>query len=546
MSGSKRRWYQFSIRSVLVLMTLAAISFGFWVSGVHRKHQALSAMRELKARIEFAQTRKSRFGEAWRRALKLVDKEYASEPVAISSLPRTKPFPNDAAVQSLADLPTLKQLTLQFTATGDEGMPYLRRLKNLEWLDLQRSQADDRALANVGGLSHLRLLNLSGTAVSDAGMHWLKNLGQVTDVFLSGTRVGDESLRIIAGLPELQHLSLSKTRVTGNGFAQIAECPLLTSLDLSGAALTDEGLMNLPRAPRLQSLKLNDTAITDEGVARLGRLTALQTLELRNTKITGRSLMHLQTLPRLTYLDLSGTQIGDTDIERLNEICSLVSVSLAGANVTQAGLARLQVIGSLEPYPAVLRGLAEPTEIVFNRQALRNVVDYLKQRHGCEIQFDARLVKAPYAPVTCGIRGVTLWRGLQELLNPLGLEVVFRYSVPYITMRPAKPALDIPQLADGETLSVTLAGLLAEKNELDFADQPLQDVVEYLHQYHNVEIRLDGDSLRRANIGTNVPITRTMKGFPLRSGLGLILEPLDLTCVAEGEALMIRSAAEGK
>jgi hypothetical protein len=56
----------------------------------------------------------------------------------------------------------------------------------------------------------------------------------------------------------------------------------------------------------------------------------------------------------------------------------------------------------------VLRGLAEQTEIDFDRQPLGDVLDYLKQHHDCEIQVDGRLreQRKESQPVTCHIRGV--------------------------------------------------------------------------------------------------------------------------------------------
>lgn len=542
MSVRKRRWYQFNIRGLLMLTTLVAIGFGFWVSGLHRKHQALNSLRALKAHIQFGREPKSRLGELWNRVLKLAGEDYASEPLAIFIVSQRYPPLNDAALQSLADLPGLKRLSLMGSPVGDEGMPYLPRLQNLEQLELSLSRADDLALANLSGLAKLRSLGLGGTQVSDEGMKWLPGLSQLTGLGLDRTKVGDESLKLLARIPRLESLSLEKTLVTGSGFTSIARWPTLKELDLSATALADDGLMKLPHAPALESLKLNDTSISDAGMRRIARLTALRTLELRNTKITGDSLAYLQTLPRLTYLDLAGTRIGDDDIDALNELCPLVAVSLADTNVTQTGLANLQVIGSLDR--GWLGGLAEETEIDVDRRPLCDVIDYLKARHGCEIQLDGRLVERQkyLQPATCHVRGVTLWRGLQELVGPLGLEVVFRYSVPYITERPAKPARGIPDLAVGETPSASLTAVLGELTEIDFASQPLSDVLDYLTQRHSREIHLDGDSLRRVNQASDVPVTRTIRGIPLRSALGLILEPLDLKCVAEGDMLVIRSA----
>lgn len=77
--------------------------------------------------------------------------------------------------------------------------------------------------------------------------------------------------------------------------------------------------------------------------------------------------------------------------------------------------------------------------------------------------------------------------------------------------------------------------------ELDFAEQPFKDVIAFLSRKHGIEMDLDAKSFADAGIGFDVPITKFIKGITLKSGLELILDDLELTCVAEGEKLVIRT-----
>jgi hypothetical protein len=598
---SHRRWFQFSIRSVLAVMTVVAIGFGLWVSKLHRRQQALGALRAefgatSRMRITFQDSPRASWlsGQKW--LTRLVGEEFFDEPVDFL-LTGNDPSFCDSALRPLEELESLKRLTLEFTVVGKEGMPYLRGLRNLERLDLAYSKSGDEALANMSelsrlgeldllntpitdaGLRHLsklvdlKHLNLEHTNVTDEGIGWLKDLDELVALnlehtavrgatlrnlsaraslralTLSFTKLDDEALASLGDFSRLEWLSLNGTPVTGLAFAKVTVFPVLIKLNLSNTPLSDEGLQCLPSAPALQQLYLSDTAITDDGMKRLAQFTALESLELRNTKTTGKSFNCLQTLPRLRHLDLIGTQVDDADVESLNQMCSLVSVLLADTNMTEAGLARLQVLGSRSKSSfeqQTLRGLAETTDISFNGPKfppLTDVVDYLKQRHEIEIQFDvadAEDWKKYAVPVTCDIHGVSLLRGLEEMLAPLGMTVVYRHSVPVIMARPIRPALHVPELVDAEDAVLDLEAALSEKTDLDFADQPLSDVVDYLSQRHNILIRLDADAFRRAGIPTDVRVTRSIKGITLSSALGLMLEPLDLTCLAQGDTLLIR------
>ena len=104
-------------------------------------------------------------------------------------------------------------------------------------------------------------------------------------------------------------------------------------------------------------------------------------------------------------------------------------------------------------------------------------------------------------------------------------------------------AVDLTEPGSNET---KILEALDDKTEVDFAEQPLSDVVDYLRQRHGIEIQLDKKALTDAGVGSEVPITRTIKGITLRSALKLLLSELDLTYVLRHEVLMITSKTEAE
>jgi hypothetical protein len=82
---------------------------------------------------------------------------------------------------------------------------------------------------------------------------------------------------------------------------------------------------------------------------------------------------------------------------------------------------------------------------------------------------------------------------------------------------------------------------LNNNTELEFADTPLSDVVDYIKSKHEIELQLDSKGLADAAVNASVPISKSVKGISLRSSLHLILDELDLTFAIVDQILLITS-----
>ena len=87
---------------------------------------------------------------------------------------------------------------------------------------------------------------------------------------------------------------------------------------------------------------------------------------------------------------------------------------------------------------------------------------------------------------------------------------------------------------------------LKSPTQLEFIETPLQDVIDYLKDYHGIEIQLDKKSLDEMSIGTDTPVTKNLKGISLRSALRLMLRELGLTYVIQDEVLLITTPKRPK
>lgn len=87
---------------------------------------------------------------------------------------------------------------------------------------------------------------------------------------------------------------------------------------------------------------------------------------------------------------------------------------------------------------------------------------------------------------------------------------------------------------------------LEEPTDLDFTDQPLEEVIEFLKDRHGIEIQLDKRALEDAGQGSDTPITRNLKGRTLASTLDLVLGEADLTFVIHDEVLLVTTKQEAE
>ncbi|OYW23301.1 MAG: hypothetical protein B7Z55_03675, partial [Planctomycetales bacterium 12-60-4] len=88
-----------------------------------------------------------------------------------------------------------------------------------------------------------------------------------------------------------------------------------------------------------------------------------------------------------------------------------------------------------------------------------------------------------------------------------------------------------------------IVAALSERTDLEFTDVPLSDVIEFLRDYHQIPIWIDQTALQDEGIDTSLPITISLSGISLRSGLRLLLEPQGLTYIIEDEVMKITTQA---
>ncbi|MFT5525513.1 MAG: Leucine-rich repeat (LRR) protein [Pirellulaceae bacterium] len=204
-TNCKRRWFQFNLRTLLILMAIVAFGPGAWLAWemrvARREIEAIDELRKLGAEI-YVKPRKplsAVMGDDFNYAvgIGLRNRNGLSDPKALAHIAELRETVwidiqgtelNDDGLAHLSRLKCLKQLRLDETQVTDGGMKHLAKLEALEVLNLSDTQIGDAGLAHLADLKNLRELRLKGTRITDAGLQHLKNLKQLETLTISGTQ----------------------------------------------------------------------------------------------------------------------------------------------------------------------------------------------------------------------------------------------------------------------------------------------------------------------------------------------------------------------
>lgn len=298
------RWLRFSLRTLLVLMTVLCIWLGFKVNAARRQKEAVEAI--LKAggtvfydyqMIPFASPSVAfNFkvdpnavpnGPAWLR--KVVGEDYFRN----ASCVLFEDFHDDGALAEpvIAQIAELPKPRILFVGNFQRGIPGHVRVRNTEGSMIRSlvkslvnatpvtTRIDDARMAYIGKMTTLEQLWLENNRVTDAGIKHLCNLTKLEELIIPSTDISSAGLGYIPK-KRLKILDVQATDVDDLGMEQIGEMKSLESLQLDGTLVTDAGLQYLKHLNRLMTLGLIRTRVTPEGIRELQK-------SLPNCQISG-------------------------------------------------------------------------------------------------------------------------------------------------------------------------------------------------------------------------------------------------------------------
>ena len=154
-SKPRRRWFQFSLRTLFVLVTVLCVWLAMTANRARKQREAVAAIEamggtvyydyQIDSTVTFLRRAKPD-GQKWLR--ELIGKEYFVSVYGVN-------FRNTRVTDS--DLEHMKMM-----------------LTNLQWLNLESTQVTDAGLEHLKGLTKLVLLDIRNTHVTDEGVKKLQ------------------------------------------------------------------------------------------------------------------------------------------------------------------------------------------------------------------------------------------------------------------------------------------------------------------------------------------------------------------------------------
>lgn len=181
MARQRRRLLRFSLRTLLIVIGLFACVFGWLAWHVHRyrdEQRAIGRLKEAGVEVELESTLPAWLGNTRKD-------------------PRLWMFQR-ASIVNVRDAPVT-----------DEGLRYVKNLRNLRELDLVGTDVTDTGLAYLSGLARLEKLRVVSpmrpSQISDAGIVQLKQLRKLRELDLECTQVTPQGLKdLLRSLPALE------------------------------------------------------------------------------------------------------------------------------------------------------------------------------------------------------------------------------------------------------------------------------------------------------------------------------------------------------
>uniref|UniRef100_A0A7C4LPI0 Uncharacterized protein n=1 Tax=Schlesneria paludicola TaxID=360056 RepID=A0A7C4LPI0_9PLAN len=119
--------------------------------------------------------------------------------------------------------------------------------------------------------------------------------------------------------------------------------------------------------------------------------------------------------------------------------------------------------------------------------------------------------------------------------------VVLALSATGAAETPAAHQADSSPSAETRSAKRPVATVLNDKMDVSFEDVSLMDALEFLGEYHKVNLWVDAAAIQEAGIEPDATVYLKMSGISLRSVLKLLLEPRHLIAFTEDDVIKITS-----
>jgi hypothetical protein len=231
---TRRRWYQFTLRGVMVLVALLALPLAWHMRTVNGQRSAVATVLERGGRVTY---------------------DYQLTISATGNIvgdDKGKPS-RLASWIGIDHVQKLRDVDLRAVDVTDDDMRVIAQARSLEGIDFgrapkRRTKIPDEVLQRMQSLPDVRRLNFSYTDFDDKQVEYILCHKNLRLLQLSHTLVTDDGLERLTGLAELDWLDLTDTPMTDRGLEHLAKLKNMKWLIARGKQVTAEGAQRLRTA----------------------------------------------------------------------------------------------------------------------------------------------------------------------------------------------------------------------------------------------------------------------------------------------------------
>lgn len=240
---------------------------------------------------------------------------------------------DDTAMDSIAKVSSITELTLVATRITGAGLQRLAELPNLEKLSIAHTLVGDDDLSALSGLNNLRELNISNTKLTDAAFVHLSSLAALEKFDVSFTPTDGSGFEELKGLANLKDINASNTNFGRYGFQAIRTHRQLERLTLGTCGIIDDAVLLAKSLTNLKYLHVGQNRISNKGMTAFSSFRQLETLNLYNNRgVSDLGISYLKSLKKLKELNLDGTACTGKAVKGMQHFVPGIKIKLQGQN----------------------------------------------------------------------------------------------------------------------------------------------------------------------------------------------------------------------